>query len=334
MTEERFLSKRGPLTAIQRWSDRPGQHVYALRPFEGRQVVADLRRSGRTDILCRLHALAVGFTRVGPPTPSDVDRMQAAIQDAIERERLLFIEGWSTGARGGTAGHQQETAIGKAVSAITDARGQILFEGRRYVLVERSPSRQPVFRGDFQALDPDAARDLLTRMAAEQPKGEEKSHWAVLLGAPGRNDRVPLPVEILASRQSSGAGKALDAPAPTSAPPPRRAEPKVEPKKGTLALVFDILAEEDHDKPVLFVLESNDGSVKDTLFVTDDKVVAHDRIELRWHDLPEDLRYSLHLKQADGDIEMLFSNVPFAELSGHTDDREAAEPHAPIEDQE
>lgn len=148
----------------------------------------------------------------------------------------------------------------------------------------------------------------------------------------GNLDLVVATEKATALRRSGATSRPQPAPAPTArkSAPPTKPEPK---HKGTLALVLDVKCDEAHDRPVWFRLDSSDGSIAENRFVDEDKVDVNGLIEIRWHELPEDLNYQLTAKQADGDVEVLFSDRPFPALSAHSDHLDEATPYTRTEDQ-
>jgi hypothetical protein len=178
----RFLTRSKPVTAVRSLSLPLGRNEGALSRLEARRIVADLAHELDSSTLFALHWLATG---IEPCLPRLLDReMLSAIEDSLDKGRLVFLEGWDlTGfGRRPMAGDAPTNTTATLVRDVMADRSVISFEGRQYRLVS-SPSavRNSLSQG-YKRVGPLDALTVMKGLAENaRAAPAERDAWSKLL---------------------------------------------------------------------------------------------------------------------------------------------------------
>jgi hypothetical protein len=189
--QARILSSNGPITAVAAFQATAEQREEALSISEARGVVRSLRSDSNRRTLVDLYRISRGMGPDLPSSASDHD-LVSAITGALEDGRVLFFEGWdfAPGRPRATAG-SAKSAVATVVRAIMGERKDLVFEGRRYRLVDASRSVERDRTESFRPVRPFEIPILVKKMADTVPKTpDERDQWAKavkLIDEPERN---------------------------------------------------------------------------------------------------------------------------------------------------
>ena len=159
-----FSSRLGPVSALRVFHGHTGTFEGALGRHDVldvlRELATDSRRGDRSDLVAL--SKMVGPAGLGGRSPTD--RLLDGLTRAIDRGTLVLVQGWGTPGTIASSPDQDGGNEQLVARAMGEAR-EIAFEGERYVVKtaaswRRSPDQL------FQALPPDVARGVLTRLAA------------------------------------------------------------------------------------------------------------------------------------------------------------------------
>jgi hypothetical protein len=167
-----FSSRHGAVSALRAFRAGTAPSEAAFSRYHACAILRELalgsRRGQRTELVALTTLLEPGLLANMLPS----DRLLDELIRAVDRGQLLLVHGWGTtgsSAPSPARGHAAQQLAARAMGGA----GELSFEGERYV-VRDFASWSRLADPLFEALRPDVAQGVLTRLAARPRRSREQ----------------------------------------------------------------------------------------------------------------------------------------------------------------